>query len=169
MIQTGIQLAETAVGTYGAAAIFGLLVLEGILVGKLLPTRTAFFGAIVLLSGTLTGVISVVAAAVIGATAGQLLLFLAIRYRDIDVESLAARSRLNSRWLDRADSWFDRWGLSALLVSNTVPGIRGYLVIPVALSAASSYRFSIVSLAGTVVYISVLSMVAVGIGTTLFS
>ena len=141
-----------AVATYGAVGIFGIFLLEGVLVGKLIPTRALLIGAVALLSGTLSGILSVFVAAVVGATVGQLLLFGLIRYRDVDAEWLTQRARMNSRWSDLALSWFDRWELSALFVSNALPGMRGYLLIPAAMSKKSGYHISAVAVAGTTVY-----------------
>lgn len=167
MLLDSFHAIESVVAVYGAAGIFGIFLLEGVLVGKLIPTRALLVGSVALVSGTVVGVLSVFAAAVIGATIGQLLLFGLIRYRDVDAASVVQRARLSSRWSDRAVAWFDRWGLSALFVSNALPGARGYLLIPAAMSGESGYRVSAVAIAGTTVYIALLCLVAVGVGTTL--
>ncbi|MGM0605593.1 MAG: DedA family protein, partial [Halobacteriota archaeon] len=158
-------LTETAIGvvqTYGLLALLAVFALEGALIGKLIPTRTLFLAAVVLLGGSVVGYLSVFAVAVVGATIGQCALFGLIRSPYVDEDRLFDRLYLNDRWIETTDGWFERWGLSALLVSNTLPGVRGYLVIPVALSSTPTYRFPAFSIVGTALYVG--ALVAIGSG-----
>ncbi|MEF8780958.1 MAG: VTT domain-containing protein, partial [Haloferacaceae archaeon] len=110
--------------------------------------------------------VPVAMAAVLGATVGQLLLFGLVRYTGLEYDVLAFAG-LEERHLRRAESWFDRWGLPAVAISNVFPVARGSLTIPAAASRQSLAGFSVVSLGGTVVYVVALVAIADGIATLL--
>lgn len=153
------------VGTYGAAAVFVVFALEGALVGKVLPARTLFVAAAVAAGVESLAVLPVFAAAVVGATAGQSLLFIAVRRFDADPTSLPLVPVGEAR-LDGATRWFDRWGLPAVAASNAVPGTRGWFAVPTAnASSVSAPRFAAASLVGSAVYAG--ALLAVGIAVSL--
>ncbi len=165
---TGVLIAaERVVESYGPIAILAIFVLEGALVGKLIPTRTVFIGAVVLLGGSVTGYLSVFVAAVVGATIGQHALFVLVRSGYVDARHVRRLRWVRARWFDRVVRWFDSWGLPVLFVTNMLPIVRGYPIIPVALSSAPGYRFSIVSTCGTVVYVSALVLIGTGVDVLL--
>jgi len=156
-----VDLATGFIESYGLLALFVVFVLEGALVGKLLPTRALLIATVVVLDDPLS-YLSVLVVAVVGATIGQCAVFLLVRTQG-SMEVLDNRYvPLEDRWLSRSREWFDRWGLPALLVTNTLPVVRGYLVVVVALSRTPAYRFPLFSVAGTLVYIS--ALVAIGAG-----
>lgn len=154
-------LTETGAGLfvqYGLLLLLLVFVLEGALVGKLIPTRALFVAAVLAVGSD--GVVAVVAAAVVGATLGQLVLFGLVRYTSVGSESLPGADGPEG---SRLGEWFDRWGLSAVAVSNTLPVARGSLTVPAALSETTPVRFSASSLAGTAVYAGGLLVVATGL------
>jgi len=152
--------------TYGAAALLAVFVLEGMLVGKLLPTRTLFVG-VVLAAGTgLVELAPVLVAAAVGATVGQTLLFLSIRHLDVDPVA-SDRLPVERRHVDRSERWFDRWGPAAIALTNVLPVARGWMTVPTAMTEVSGYRFSLYSMAGTAVYVGLLVGVAAGLETAI--
>ncbi|WP_418285710.1 DedA family protein [Halorubrum sp. DTA46] len=151
------------VGTYGAVVLLGVFVLEGALVGKLIPTRTLFVAAVLAVGVDAVAFLPMLAAAVVGATIGQLLLFVSVRRFGVDPTTLAVIPGDGDR-IEGADRWLDRWGLPAVAVSNALPGTRGWLAVPTASSAVSAPRFAAASLVGSTVYTSALLAVALGIG-----
>lgn len=168
MIAVALDVLAGLVEPYGVAVLFVVFVLEGALIGKLIPTRTLFVG-VALTVGTGLGLAAVVAAAVTGATVGQCLLFLSIKHTDYRRSSgEAASTRLSGSessptGVARTKRWLDRWGLPAVALSNALPVVRGSLTIPIALSQTSAIRFATFSLGGTALYVAVLAGVAVGI------
>lgn len=160
-------LSETGAGLVAQYGLFFLLVvfvLEGALVGKLIPTRALFVAAVLAVGSD--GVVAVVAAAVVGATLGQVVLFGLVRYTATGPASLPGETGLDE---SRLGTWFDRWGLSAVAVSNTLPIARGSLTVPAAMSETTPVRFSASSLAGTAVYACGLLVVAAGLDVLLAS
>jgi membrane protein DedA with SNARE-associated domain len=153
------------VDSYGAVAVFVVFALEGALVGKVLPARTLFVAAVVAVGVEALAVLPVFAAAVIGATAGQAVVFAAVRRFDVDPTSLPLVPVGEAR-LDGAGRWFDRWGLPAVAASNAVPGTRGWLAVPTAnASSVSAPRFAAASLVGSAAYVG--ALLAVGIAVAL--
>ena len=154
--------AFTLVATYGVVVLLLVFVLEGALVGKLIPTRTLFVGAVLAVGSDAFAFLPVAAAAVVGATVGQLLVFVAVRRYDADPTALDVVPVTEER-LDGADRWLDRWGLPAVAVTNALPGTRGWLALPTATSSVSTPRFAAASLAGSATYAGALVAVALGL------
>lgn len=106
-------LAETGAGLivqYGLLLLLAVFILEGALVGKLIPTRALFVAAVLAVGSD--GVVAVVAAAVVGATLGQVVLFGVVRYTTVGSEAIPGADGLEG---SRLGEWFDRWGLSAVV------------------------------------------------------
>ena len=153
------------VDSYGAVAVFVVFALEGALVGKVLPARTLFVASVVAVGVEAIAVLPVFAAAVVGATAGQSAVFVAVRRFDADPTSLAVVP-VGDEALEGAGRWFDRWGLPAVAASNAVPGTRGWLAVPTAnASSVSAPRFAAASLVGSTAYVG--ALLAVGIAVAL--
>lgn len=144
---------------YGLLALLVVFALEGALVGKCVPSRTLFIAAVLAVGTDAVGVLSVFAAAVIGATAGQGLLFAFVRHTEATPEMLPGAFAAED---GRVSEWFDRWGLPAVVLSNALPVVRGALTVPAAMTEENALRFSAFSMAGTSVYASGLLAVAVG-------
>lgn len=156
-IETGVG----ALAQYGLVVLLIVFALEGALVGKLIPTRVLFVAAVLAIGTNAIGVASVFAAAVVGATIGQVALFATVRYTDLTPARFEVGG--DSPAGARLTGWFDRWGLSAVAVSNALPVARGALTVPAAMTDEHALRFSASSLLGSSVYASGLVAVASGL------
>ena len=162
MLESAADVALSFADRYGAVVLLVAFALEGALIGKLLPTRTLLV-AVVLAAGTsLLDYAAVFAAAVVGATVGQVVLFLAVRRLEFDPAS-HDRIPLGDAQVSRAERWFDRWGPAAIAVTNTLPVTRGSLTVPTAMGRVPISRFTTYSLVGTSCYVGALVAVAFGI------
>lgn len=162
MLESAFEVVLALVATYGVVVLLCVFVLEGALVGKLIPTRTLFVATVLAVGTDLVAFLPVVAAAVVGATLGQVLLFVSVRRFDVD----PTESRVVPVTTDRVDDagdWLDRWGLPAVVVSNALPGARGWLAVPTAGSSVPVSRFAAASLAGSTAYAAALVVVAFGL------
>lgn len=165
MLGSHAATALALVDSYGALAVFAVFALEGALVGKALPARTLFVASVVAVGVEAVAVLPVFAAAVVGATVGQSVVFVALRRFDVDPASLAVVPVGEER-LDGAGRWFDRWGLRAVAASNAVPGTRGWLAVPTANAlSVSAPRFAAASLVGSAAYVG--ALLAVGVAVAL--
>lgn len=147
---------------YGVAVLFLVFVLEGALVGKVIPTRTLFVAVVVAAGTNLLDFVPVLAAAVLGATVGQSVLFLLVRRYGIDLAEME-HVPIDADRMDRATGLLDRWGPAAVAVTNVLPVVRGSLIVPTAMSDTPCYRFSAWSMAGSAVYGGALVALAIGI------
>ena len=155
-------LALDLVATYGVAVLLVVFVLEGALVGKLIPTRTLFVAVVLAAGSDAFAFLPVAAAAIVGATIGQCVLFVSARRYDVDPAELTVVPVSEDR-LDGAVGWFDRWGVPAVAVANALPGTRGWLAVPPANADVSMSRFAAASLAGSTAYTGALVAVALGL------
>ena len=156
---------ETTLGlveTYGTVVLFCVFVLEGALVGKLIPTRTVFVAAILAVGSDAVASLPVAAAAVVGATAGQCLLFVSVRRFGVDPTRIRVVPAADGGF-DGSLRWLDRWGVPAVAVTNALPGTRGWIAVPTANSSVSTARFAAASLAGSTAYAGALVAVALGL------
>ncbi|MDI3339818.1 MAG: DedA family protein [Sphaerobacter sp.] len=64
--------------------------------------------------------------------------------------------RIDEKALERADSWFARWGDWVVLVARVVPIARSVVSVPAGTTQMPLLRFSILTIAGTTVWNSIL-------------
>ena len=162
MLGSSVDVVLSLVGTYGAIVLLGVFILEGALVGKLIPTRTLFVAAVLAVGFEAVAFVPMLAAAIVGATLGQILLFVSVRRFGVDPTELDVVPGDGDR-IEGADQWLDRWGLPAVAVSNALPGTRGWLAVPTAGSSVPATRFAAASLAGSTAYAGALVIVAFGL------
>ena len=150
-------LARRLIERYGPFALLLLFVVEGAMVlyfapsGSLVPAGMAFLAS----TGdgyhvpTLVGVFAV---AVVGATVGQVALFVLAKRggREWLLERPWFRTRKSH--LERVDRWFDRWGRPAVVVSNALPFTRGMLTVPAGPADVSVREFALLSATGTLAF-----------------
>lgn len=161
MYEAVVELGTGLVASYGLAVLLVVFVLEGALVGKVIPTRTLFVATALAVGSDLFGLVSVAAVAVVGATLGQLVLFALVRRTDVSIESLPGTDeRLEA---GRFAGWLDRWGMVAVALSNTLPVARGSLTVPAAMADRNALRFSASSMVGSSIYAIGLVAVAAGL------
>ena len=161
MYDAAIDAGVGLVAQYGLFALLVAFSLEGALVGKVIPTRTFFVATVLALGSDTVGIASVVLVAVVGATLGQIALFVLIRRTELTLESLPGSAEAGAS--GRVDRWFDRWGVPAVAFSNTLPVTRGSLTVPAAMTETDPLRFSASSMVGSSVYSLGLVGIAVGI------
>lgn len=162
MIEVPLDAGLSSVERYGPVILFVAFVFEGAIVGKVIPTRTLFVGALLLVSGTIIDYLTTYLVAVLGATIGQVGLFTLLRHYDLRFEQLRVVP-VNDRHVERAERWFNAYGLPAVAISNVLPVMRGTMTVPVAMSSASVVWFTLASGIGTVVYLGILVALALGI------
>jgi len=154
---------------YWLAALLGVFVLEGAMLLYFAPSESLVPVAVGLASttdvapaGTATYA-TIVATAVLGATVGQYLLFLLAKRWGR--ERLLARPwfRLSDDRLARFEGWFERWGLLAVPLSNTLLFTRGMLTVPAGLSEMRDAKFLVVSALGTLSFETLLALATLGV------
>jgi len=141
----------------GLAVLLGLCVLEGTMMLRFMPSELVVPAALALIGSSPPTVLTVVLIAVAGTTLGQALLFLLAR-------RLGREFILERRWfplddakLDRFDDWFEKYGVKAVPVSNTMLFVRGLLTVPAGLSDMEFRTFVALSALGSLSFQSILA------------
>ncbi|MFO7925948.1 MAG: DedA family protein [Halobacteriota archaeon] len=142
---------------FAFAVLFGLCVLEGIMMLRFMPSELVVPSALALIGTSPAEVFAIVLIAVAGTTLGQFFLFTLVRRGGREYV-------LQKRWfpvtesrLDRLDDWFDRWGAVAVAGSNTMLFVRGLLTIPAGLSEMNRRSFVVLSAIGSLSFQSILA------------
>lgn len=161
MYESVVNFGTSLISTYGLVILLVVFVLEGALIGKLVPTRALFVSAVLVLGSDAFGLLSVFGTAVVGATVGQLVLFTLVRRTTLPVESLPGKVTEGEK--RSPQQWFDRWGAPVVAVTNVLPVVRGTLTVPVAMGDSSALRFGSAAMFGTAVYAGLLVGLAVGL------
>ncbi len=155
MFEDSITIGLALADRYGGVVLFVAFVLEGAVVGKVIPTR-GLLVALVLATGlSLWSAATIAFAAVAGATVGQLVLFVLVRRAALD-PAASPRVPITDTDVARATDWLDRWGPLSVAASNTLPVVRGTMTVPSAMGQVSVHRFSLYSIVGTTLYVGVL-------------
>lgn len=149
-----VDLLQAAIRTLGLPVLFGVFVLKGALVGKVFPTSVFLPGYVV--GGGLTGreAALVVVVVTVAHVSGQLALYLGIsRYGWSALEDLPyVDLERESAQYRRLDGWFERYGGTAIFVTNVVPVSRGVIAVPAALSSYSTCRYTLHMSTATLLY-----------------
>ena len=160
--------AERLLERYGLGALLLVFVLEGAMLLYFAPSEALVPTAIAVLARATGGydlpaVAAILVVAVLGATVGQTALFLLAKRGGR--EWLLARPwfRVSESQLDRFGEYFDRYGLFAVPVSNSLLFTRGMLTVPAGVAGMETRRFVVLSAAGTLAFEAVLAGAAMGV------
>ncbi len=158
-----VDALQASIRAFGLPVLFGVFILKGALVGKVFPTCVFLPGYVV--GGGLTGreAALVVVVVTIAHILGQLALYLGIsRYGWSVLEELPyVELERESAQYRRLDRWFERYGGTAIFVTNVVPVSRGVIAVPAALSSYSTCRYTLHMSTATLLYHAVYVAVAI--------
>lgn len=160
--------ARTLLERYGLFALFFVFILEGAMLLYFAPSEALVPAAVAVLAQTTGGydvpaVAAILGVAVLGATIGQTCLFLLAKRGGR--EWLLARPwfRLDEDRLDRFGNMFDRYGVFAVPLSNTLLFTRGMLTVPAGVAGMTTRRFVALSALGTLSFEILLAATAMGV------
>lgn len=173
-----IPSVETTVTLLQALVVPAILVLfyvDGLVIGKITPPAALYLGYVAFLSPDLTVLVVVAICSTLASTLGQFTLyrgfntdspeFIGIRRTIPYVEQIPSfiRTRIGRRRMRITNRLFDRFGGTALAVTNAMPGIRSLMSIPAGLSQYPPRRFLVVSTVGNALYVALLTAIAWGL------
>lgn len=136
---------------FGVPFIGLVFFMEGLLVGKMLPTRIMLVVLVVTYAVQLRHVAFLFAVVAICSTIGQYVLFREL-YGSENKVIESKWIRVSEEKIKKAEEIFDRHGRSAIFFTNAMPIFRGYLTIPAAVEGMDSHRFIVYSFLGSLVY-----------------
>jgi membrane protein DedA with SNARE-associated domain len=143
--------------------LLGVFVLEGAMLMYFMPSEAIVPSAVLLIGGSLAANAAIIVTAVIGATVGQYVLFVLAKRGGREYLLEKRWFRVKESHLDRFDGWFDRWGPVVVPVANSLPFTRGMLTVPAGFAKMGNRQFIALSALGTLVFESILAVLAVGL------
>ncbi|MHB9287509.1 DedA family protein [Halobacteriales archaeon Cl-PHB] len=157
------EIATSLLEDYGLAALFVIFVIEGVMLLYFAPSESLVPGAILLLGDSPPQLVAILAVAVVGATTGQLVLFLVAKRGGRDLLERQRWVDVSDERMARFDAWFDRWGTMAVPASNTMLFTRGMLTVPAGLAEMDARRFALLSALGTLSFELILAGITLGV------
>ena len=142
---------------FGLLILLGLCLLEGTMMLRFMPSELVVPVALLLIGTSPPIVAAVVLIAVVGTTIGQAILFVLVRRGGRDYVLDKGWLPISEQRLDRFDAWFDRWGLLAVPLSNTMLFVRGLCTFPAGLSTMRLRTFVVLSALGSLSFQSILA------------
>ncbi|WP_254839843.1 DedA family protein [Natronomonas marina] len=149
------SFAEYLLETYGLAALFLILILEGAMLLYFAPSEALAPAGVALLADGPTdysGIAAVVGVMVLGATVGQFALFTVAKRAGREYLLAQSWFRVSESRLERFEAWFERWGPVAVPVSNALLFTRGMLTVPAGFADMDDRTFLVLSALGTLVF-----------------
>jgi len=160
--------AQSLLRRYGLVALLFVFVLEGAMLLYFAPSEALVPAAVTVLAGRAEGyhvptVATILLVAVVGATVGQTTLFLLAKRGGREWLLERPWFRVDEARLDRFGEAFDRYGVLAVPVSNTLLFTRGMLTVPAGVAGMTTRRFVALSALGTLSFELVLAGTAMGV------
>jgi membrane protein DedA with SNARE-associated domain len=168
------------IGDAGIYAVFGLMLVDAVFpavsevvmvyggavaAGAFAGKGVTMFGAH--LSHGFAAYLGIALAGTIGYLAGSLIGWAIGDYGGRPL--LERRGRwlhLDAERLDRAESWFERWGDWAVLIGRVTPVVRSFISIPAGVFRAPLPRYTVLTLIGSAVWCFALAGVGWAVGSS---
>lgn len=132
-------------------------ILEGVMLLYFMPSELLVPAGLFVYGTSAFDIISIVLLVSVSTTIGQLILF-------ILSSKLGKKALLSQNWfkisenkLKKYESWFDKWGVGVIPVTNSLPVVRGLATVPAGFSDLNLYKFAVISLTGTVIFESIIA------------
>jgi membrane protein DedA with SNARE-associated domain len=144
--------AETLIQNYGLYALFFIFILEGAMMLYFAPSEALVPVGLAIFGTQPADFVLVIGVAVLGATVGQVALFLLAKR--VGREWLLQKPwfRVSEGQLDTFDAYFERYGRPAVPVSNALLFTRGMLTVPAGFAEMDTWEFVALSALGTLVF-----------------
>jgi membrane protein DedA with SNARE-associated domain len=148
---------------YALFILFCVFVLEGAMLMYFMPSEAIVPVSIGLLGHSIPSIAAIIGVAVLGATVGQVALFVLAKRGGREWLLEKRWFRVRDSTLDRFDGWFDRWGPVIVPVSNALLFTRGMLTVPAGFAEMDTRTFVVLSAIGTVIFETALAALSLGV------
>lgn len=157
-----VHFATKVIGSLGVAGVLVMTATTGV-IGVPGTEPTMLFAGFDVYQGKLS-LAGIIIAGVVGDVIGATIAY-SIGYwaREL-VMRHGAKVHVSERRLERAHSWFDRYGSPVVLVSRLLPGIRAVFPYAAGVSEMPFVRFFIFTLLGSILWISGLAVLGREVG-----
>ena len=145
---------------YGLPALFCLFVAKGAIIGKPVPTSVALPGFLLATGADRTGAVVAILVASVGYTAGQLVVFRLSEQYGLEAVQSIPYVAVSEAELARADRLFTKYAGTAIVVTNLLPYLGSFVMIPAGISAYSISRAALFAFVSTVAnYVLIVAIV----------
>jgi membrane protein DedA with SNARE-associated domain len=134
-----------------------LFLLEGFLIGKLLPTNIVLAGGVILWGSTGVQIFGIILLAVFASSVGQAVLFYLLSLQEYTVNDIPYMY-IKTRRVERIDQLLFEYGSGIIFVTNCLPVIRGLGTIPASSTDLSVLRFTVLSVSSNLLYLSAVTI-----------
>jgi membrane protein DedA with SNARE-associated domain len=157
-----VNFATDQVGAYGALAVFLLMILESACIP--VPSEAIMIYGGFLVSQGDESLLLIVAAGVAGNVIGSWIAYAVGRYRGREWALRWHWLHITPKRLDSADRWFARYGSWAVLFSRCLPIIRTFISLPAGIARMPFWRFTVLTLIGSVPWVLMLALAGRAVG-----
>ena len=155
------------IATYGYLAVFVLMVAESACMPVPSELVMTFGGALAAgaVPGTSLNLVAVIAAGVAGNVVGSYIAWAAGRYGGQPaLQRWGHRLWLRDHDLDRASTWFTRYGPRAVLIGRVLPVVRTFISLPAGIAGMDPVRFGIYTTIGCIPWTAALAYAGYVVG-----
>jgi membrane protein DedA with SNARE-associated domain len=157
-----VNLCTDFIGSVGYAGVFVLTMLGSACIP--IPSEaTMMFAGFEVSDGDLT-LLGVIVAGVAGELLGCLIAYAAGYYGRIDLLERNKLIHIDHRRLDWVDSWFQRHGDVTVFFARLIPLVRAFISLPAGVAEMPLRRFIPLTLAGSVIWLSGLTLIGRAVG-----
>lgn len=109
--------------------------------------------------------VGIVLAGLLGTMAGSWVTYAIGRGGRLELlERHGAKLHMGPAQIDRADRWFQRYGQPAVLFGRMIPLVRAFVSLPAGIAKMPFWRFTVLSLIGTIPWVLALALVGHAVG-----
>jgi membrane protein DedA with SNARE-associated domain len=155
------------IATYGYVAVFVLMVAESACLPVPSELIMTFAGALAAgaVPGTSLNLVAVIVAGVAGNLVGSYIAWAAGRYGGQPaLQRWGHRLWLREHDLDRASTWFARYGPRAVLIGRVLPVVRTFISLPAGIARMDPVRFGIYTTIGCIPWTAALAYAGYAVG-----
>ena len=156
------------IATYGYVAIFLLMLAESACIPAPSELIMTFGGALAAgaVPGTRLSLAGVIVAGVAGNVAGSYIAWAAGRYGgQAAFRQWGRRLRIRDHDLERANSWFARYGPRAVLIGRLLPVVRTFISLPAGIAGMDPVRFGLYTTIGCIPWTAALAYAGYAVGS----
>lgn len=154
-------IVQSFITHYGYFALFVLSVLSSACIP--IPSEVAYGFAGALCTAAVTGHVrfslwAVIVVGTIGSLVGAVIAYEVGRSagRTI-VERWGKWLLLSTKDLDRAESWFERYGSASVLLGRVIPVVRSFISVPAGMAEMNRARFAVLTTIGSAVWVALIA------------
>ena len=155
--------ATDVVRDLGLPGIFGLMTAESALIP--IPSEaTMLFAGFDVQQGEFS-LFAVTAAGVLGNLLGSWIAYAIGYFGRIElIEKHGKWLHIRKSSLDRADRWFERWGIWAVFFGRMLPIVRTFISLPAGVARMPFWRFTVATVLGCIPWVFLLAFVGKQVG-----